>query len=85
MADMETPTLFELNPPAEEIVSDFNRIKIQTSIREMNDARISQQTQRQTQARRYAAIARLHRRRHEADEVDHEYWIRRRNNLRLVD
>ena len=36
-------------------------------------------------ARRHAAIARLRRRRHEADEVDHEYWVRRRNNIRLVE
>jgi hypothetical protein len=27
----------------------------------------------------------LRRRRHEADEVDHEYWVRRRNNLHLVE
>ncbi|MFL3020019.1 MAG: hypothetical protein ACJZ6C_01480 [Candidatus Poriferisodalaceae bacterium] len=50
----------------------------------MNDERMSRQSHRETSARRHAAIARLRRRRHEADEVDHEYWLRRRNNIRLV-
>ena len=82
---METPTLFELELPPEETMSDFSRLKVQTCIRELNDERMSRQHQEQTQARRYAAIARLRRRRHEAAEVDHEYWVRRRSNLRLVD
>ena len=82
---METPTLFELNALPEKNESDFSRLKIQTCIREMNNERMSRQSQNETQARRYAAIARLRRRRHEADEVDHEYWVRRRNNLRLLD
>ena len=51
----------------------------------MNHKRISQQDVDQMLARRHAAIARLRRRRHEADEVDHEYWVRRRNNIRLVE
>ena len=82
---METPTLFELNPLPENDANDFGRLKIQTCIREMNHERMSRQNQKQTQARRYAAIARLRRRRHEADEVDHEYWVRRRTNLQLVE
>ena len=82
---METPTLFELNPLPENNANDFGRLQTQTCIREMNHERMSRQNQNQTQARRYAAIARLRRRRHEADEVDHEYWVRRRNNLRRVD
>jgi hypothetical protein len=81
---METPTLFEQQIPIETEVTDLSRLKVQTRIREMNDERISRQNLRETTARRHAAIARLRRRRHEADEVDHEYWLRRRNNIRLV-
>ena len=81
---METPTLFEQETPEETAISDLSRLKVQTRIREMNDERMSRQSLRETSARRYAAIARLRRRRHEADEVDHEYWLRRRNNIRLV-
>ncbi len=82
---METPTLFELEVPAEDETGDLTRLKVQTRIREMNHRRISQQDINQMLARRHAAIARLRRRRHEADEVDHEYWVRRRNNIRLVE
>jgi len=81
---METPTLFEQQIPIETEVTDLSRLKVQTRIREMNDERISRQNLRETTARRHAAIARLRRRRHEADEVDHEYWLMRRNNIRLV-
>jgi len=81
---METPTLFEQETPEETAISDLSRLKVQTRIREMNDERMSRQNLRETSARRHAAIARLRRRRHEADEVDHEYWLRRRNNIRLV-
>ena len=81
---METPTLFEQERPIENAISDLSRLKVQTRIREMNDERMSRQRHRETSARRHAAIARLRRRRHEADEVDHEYWLRRRNNIRLV-
>ena len=81
---METPTLFEHDTPVENAISDLSRLKVQTRIREMNDERMSRQSLRETSARRHAAIARLRRRRHEADEVDHEYWLRRRNNIRLV-
>lgn len=81
---METPTLFEIEVPAEHENEDFGRLKVQTRIREMNYERMSRQDIRQMTARRHAAIARLRRRRHEADEVDHEYWVRRRNNIRLV-
>ena len=81
---METPTLFEQETPEETAISDLSRLKVQTRIREMNDERMSRQSLRETSARRYAAIARLRRRRHEADEVDHEYWLRRRNNISLV-
>ena len=81
---METPTLFEQDRPIENAISDLSRLKVQTRIREMNDERMSRQSHRDTSARRQAAIARLRRRRHEADEVDHEYWLRRRNNIRLV-
>ena len=81
---METPTLFEQQIPIETEVTDLSRLKVQTRIREMNDERISRQNLRETTARRHAAIARLRRRRHEADEVDHEYWLRRHNNIRLV-
>ncbi len=82
---METPTLFELEVPVEDETGDLTRLKVQTRIREMNQRRISQQDINQMLARRHAAIARLRRRRHEADEVDHEYWVRRRNNIRLVE
>ena len=82
---METPTLFELEVAAEDETGDLTRLKVQTRIREMNHCRISQQDINQMLARRHAAIARLRRRRHEADEVDHEYWVRRRNNIRLVE
>ncbi len=82
---METPTLFELEAPAEHATGDLTRLKVQTRIREMNHDRISQQDMNQMLVRRHAAIARLRRRRHEADEVDHEYWVRRRNNIRLVE
>ena len=82
---METPTLFELEVPVEDEPGDLTRLKVQTRIREMNHRRISQQDINQMLARRHAAIARLRRRRHEADEVDHEYWVRRRNNIRLVE
>ena len=82
---METPTLFELEVPAEHVTEDQTRLKVQTRIREMNHKRISQRDVDQMLARRHAAIARLRRRRHEADEVDHEYWVRRRNNIRLVE
>ena len=82
---METPTLFELEAPAEHATGDRTRLKVQTRIREMNHDRISQQDMNQMLVRRHAAIARLRRRRHEADEVDHEYWVRRRNNIRLVE
>ena len=71
---METPTLFEQDRPIENAISDLSRLKVQTRIREMNDERMSRQSHRETSARRHAAIARLRRRRHEADEVDHEYW-----------
>ena len=81
---METPTLFEQDRPIENAISDLSRLKVQTRIRQMNDERMSRQSHRDTSARRHAAIARLRRRRHEADEVDHEYWLRRRNNIRLV-
>ena len=81
---METPTLFEQDSPIENAISDRRRLTVQTRIREMNDERMSRQSHRETSARRHAAIARLRRRRHEADEVDHEYWLRRRNNIRLV-
>ncbi|MFL2987833.1 MAG: hypothetical protein ACJZ57_11405 [Candidatus Poriferisodalaceae bacterium] len=81
---METPTLFEHDTPVENAISDLSRLKVQTRIREMNDERMSRQSLRETSARRHAAVARLRRRRHEADEVDHEYWLRRRNNIRLV-
>jgi len=81
---METPTLFEQETLNENAISDLSRLKVQTRIREMNDERMSRQNLRETSARRHAAIARLRRRRHEADEVDHEYWLRRRNNIRLV-
>lgn len=81
---METPTLFEEETPIENAISDLSRLKVQTRIREINDERINRQSFRETSARRHAAIARLRRRRHEADEVDHEYWLRRRNNIRLV-
>ncbi len=69
----------------EDETGDLTRLKVQTRIREMNHRRISQQDINQMLARRHAAIARLRRRRHEADEVDHEYWVRRRNNIRLVE
>ena len=82
---METPTLFELEVPVEDETGDLTRLMVQTRIREMNHRRISQQDINQMLARRHAAIARLRRRRHEADEVDHEYWVRRRNNIRLVE
>ena len=82
---METPTLFELEAPAEHATGDRTRLKVQTRIREMNHDRISRQDMNQMLVRRHAAIARLRRRRHEADEVDHEYWVRRRNNIRLVE
>ena len=82
---MEPPTLFELEVPVEDETGDLTRLKVQTRIREMNHRRISQQDINQMLARRHAAIARLRRRRHEADEVDHEYWVRRRNNIRLVE
>ena len=82
---METPTLFELEVPVEDETGDLTRLKVQTRIREMNHRRISQQDINQMLAGRHAAIARLRRRRHEADEVDHEYWVRRRNNIRLVE
>ena len=81
---METPTLFEHDTPVENAISDLSRLKVQTRIREMNEERMSRQSLRETSARRHAAVARLRRRRHEADEVDHEYWLRRRNNIRLV-
>ena len=82
---METPPLFDLEVTPRDEVGDPNLLKTQTRIREMNDERISRQGLRQTLALRHAAIARLRRRRHEADEVDHEYWERRRNNIRLVE
>ncbi|HAF67716.1 MAG TPA: hypothetical protein DCX77_07150 [Acidimicrobiaceae bacterium] len=81
---METPTLFEQQVPVEDDITNLSRLKVQTRIREMNAERINRQTLIETTARRHAAIARLRRRRHEADEVDNEYWIRRRNNIRLV-
>ena len=81
---METPTLFEQERPIENAISDLSRLKVQTRIREMNDERMSRQSHSATSARRHAANARIRRRRHEADEVDHEYWLRRRNNIRLV-
>ncbi len=81
---METPTLFEQQRPIENEIINLGRLKVQTRIREMNAERMSRQNLRETTARRHAAIARLRRRQHEADEVDNEYWIRRRNNIRLV-
>ncbi|MBM46550.1 MAG: hypothetical protein CL458_09960 [Acidimicrobiaceae bacterium] len=81
---METPTLFEQQRPIENEIINLGRLKVQTRIREMNAERMSRQNLRETTARRHAAIARLRRRQHEADEVDSEYWIRRRNNIRLV-
>ena len=65
---METPTLFEHDTPVENAISDLSRLKVQTRIREMNDERMSRQSLRETSARRHAAVARLRRRRHEADE-----------------
>ena len=82
---METPTLFDLEVMPRDEVGDPNLLKTQTRIREMNDERMSRQGLNQTLALRQASIARLRRRRHEADEVDHEYWVRRRNNIRLVE
>jgi len=81
---METPTLFEQQRPIENEIINLGRLKVQTRIREMNAERMSRQNLRETTARRHAAIARLRRRQHEADEVDNEYWVRRRNNIRLV-
>tara|TARA_B100000459_G_C8521817_1_gene176500 strand:+ start:202 stop:450 length:249 start_codon:yes stop_codon:yes gene_type:complete len=81
---METPTLFEQQRPIESEIINLGRLKVQTRIREMNAERMSRQNFRETTARRHAAIARLRRRQHEADEVDNEYWVRRRNNIRLV-
>ena len=81
---METPTLFEQQLPIENEIINLTRLKVQTRIREMNAERSSRQSLRETAARRHAAIARLRRRQHEADEVDNEYWVRRRNNIRLV-
>jgi hypothetical protein len=81
---METPTLFEQQLPIENEIINLTRLKIQTRIREMNAERSSRQSLRETTARRKVAVARLRRRQHEADEVDNEYWVRRRNNIRLV-
>lgn len=65
-------------------VSKLSRLKAQTRIRELNAERHSRQSVMETSARRHAAIARSRRRRHEADEVDNAYWVRRRNSIRLV-
>ncbi len=82
---MNTPTLFDGDFVVDVEFDESRRLKAQTHIREINDTRINRQSREEMIARRHAAIARLRRRRHEADEVEHEYWLRRRNNIHLVE
>jgi hypothetical protein len=94
---METPTLFDtVHPSVEGSLAgaarcagssedpEVDRALVQQRIRELNEDRFARQDDGQRAARRRAAVARLRRRLCNADEVDLDYWDRRRASLHLI-
>lgn len=85
---MKSPTLFDpdhpsLRPPLP-LSRSTSHERAQLRIRELNDERRARQGDDLRLRRRRAAVARLHRRRFHADEVEAAYWERRRATLHPV-